>query len=158
MTDDAMQRRLQYAIEWISGRPVVAMRREDWESKINLDGQPTRVESLGPPLENVMTCASSVVVAASGYSNPDPGITVARLDPKDAPFIWNRDQYTAIQTLTQHEDYALFVKAANVPDSRELQAALEHYVFIVKWKAQEVPEHWAKEIPQIILDARKLSE
>lgn len=147
--------KLQFAMRKILGRSVMAMPRSDWEKLIREDGKPTQVSSLGAPFANVMHEAQVVAVAASGHQNPNPGIDIVRRDDRDAPYIYNIDHYTVVQTLRLHDAYNTILTKTGITDSPELQQCLNHNVFVVKQDSTETDNHWTEDIPAQIKNAHK---
>jgi len=148
--------RLRYFMENFYGHSVITMGNQDWQRLVRHDGQPTVLEQAPEKLSGVMRDAEVVAVAASGISNPKPGIDIVRKDLKDAPTIYNTDHYTVVEQLTAHPDYPSIVKRANVNDSASLRETLESWVWIIG-PERDVSHHWAKEIPEYIKNAKKKS-
>ena len=146
--------KLKFAAQNILGRSVMVIPRSDWEKLIREDGQPTQVNSLGAPFANVIHEAQVVAVAASGHQNPDPGIDIVRRDDRDAPYIYNIDHYTVVQTLCIHDAYNAILTKAGVSDSPELQQCLDHNVFVIKQHPTETRDHWSEDFPVRIKNAR----
>jgi hypothetical protein len=147
--------KLQFAFQKFLGRSVITMPRPDWERLIREDGQPTQVKSLGSPFADVMYEARVVAVAASGHQNPDPGIDVVRRDDRDAPYIYNIDHYTVVQTPCLHDAYKTILTKIGITDSPELQKCLNDIVFVVKQHPTETENHWSEDIPARVKNARE---
>lgn len=150
---ESIKNRLEFATKNILKRNVVTMKRNDWESLIRNDGHMTHVESLSGPFANLIEQAQIIAVTACGYNNQDPSINIVRYDEKDAPYIYNLDKYTVVQSFCLHNQYQSIINQANVKDSLQLQECLKEYIFITKNKPSEVQNHWSKEIPEIIKNA-----
>lgn len=88
-------------------------------------------------------------------NNPDLSINIVRYDKKDEPYIYNLDKYTVVQSFCLHNQYQNIINQASVADSPQLQECLKEYVFIIKNKPSEIQNHWSKEIPKIVKNAKK---
>lgn len=147
--------RIKYATKRVLNKSVSTMSRQAWERLILNDGVITEVNSLGAPFENVMQDAAVVAAAAAGYNCSSPGIDIVRYDMKDAPYVYNIDHYTVVQSFHLHNEFQKIVKTAGVENSVLLEQCLDEYVFIVKQKPNEIIDHWSKTLPKHIKNAQK---
>ena len=149
--------RLRYLLVHNFGSSVVTVNFQVWSKIVNHDGSVTKLEEIPHKLSGVQKDAEVVVAAASGIANARPGIDIVRKDPKDAPYIYNTDHYTVIETLTCHPEYASFVSRAGVRDSEELRKAIDLWIWIIG-PSREPGIHWSTEIPAHIRLAKEKSE
>lgn len=159
--DEAYERdveRLRHAAKHVVDDSMVMMHRRDWEGLIRRDGAPTLVTSIGSPFSGLDREASVVAIAASGYMNPDPGMSVARYDPPDYPNVINMDQYTAIQTLGSHPQFTAISGVAGISSSDSLRRLMDDFVFIFKREPEKIADHHRPNLPDRILFARLREE
>ena len=146
--------RIQFALEHIMDNSVMIVPREDWHNLVLSDGEPTELIEVPQPLKGLMSMAARVITAGSGIVNPSPGIDVVRYDPRDAPYIYNIYHYIVIENFPLHPQYHEALTTAGVKESEELRSALLNNAFVVG--PYEIDgQHWSKEIPEGIKNARQ---
>jgi hypothetical protein len=146
--------KIRYYMKYHFEHSVIAISATEWSTLVESDGQPTLVEEVPNQISAVLSEAEVVVVAASGISNPNPGIDLVRKDIKDAPYIYNTDHYMVIERLPSHPAYSRILGGAGVEDSPELQETLNSRVWIIG-PERDPEHHWATEVPKHIRNARK---
>ncbi len=147
--------RIRFFFQHTQNHSVVTIMRSDWEKMVRPDGSPTELKKLPPKIGGVAKQAQVVAIAASGIANPSPSIDVVRKDDKDAPYIYNTDHYTVIESFPKHELYGEILAKTGVPDSDELKATLQDWVWLVGPK-RVTDVHWSEEIPEYIKNAKKM--
>lgn len=126
----------------------------EWAHLVRSDGSVTELTERPEILSNPILSAAEIVSIASGINNHNPGLMIARYDPKDAPTVINIDKYTAIENLPAHPIYKAALQKANLSDSDDLREVLKQNVFLVKEKPD--PQiHWVEDFPKIFIDGRK---
>jgi hypothetical protein len=153
-TDDLNARRVIFSAGNFLGVNVMSIPRDEWHEMVNLDGSPTRLQKAPTPLKEVERQAMVVAITASGVNNCSPGIDVLRLDAKDAPYIYNKDHYTAVETITLHSGYPTFLQHAGVTDTDELRDELNKKVYVIKNDPSEFDDHWCLEVPDQVRNAK----
>ena len=143
---------LQYALKHVENRSVVIMKRKDWHTLVSTPECVSMVPTLAPPLNTLATQVQTVVVIASGFGTQEARLEVFRGDEKDAPYVWNKDQYTIIQTLCDHPQYRQILETAGVSGSSELDECLKEHVFVIKRSPNEFEGHWCQELPSMVKD------
>lgn len=146
--------RIRYIFERTEQHSVITIMRSDWEALVRTDGSPTQIEALPPKISAVAKKAEIVAIAASGIANLSPGIDVVRKDPDDAPYIYNTDHYTVVESLTHYPFYNDLLQRSRVEDSTDLREELESWVWLIGPKRID-GIHWATEIPEYIRNAKK---
>lgn len=152
--DDRDVLRIVYSASNLLGVNVMSIGRPHWHEILNPDGSPTRLEKAPRPLAGVEKDAVVVAIAASGINNASPGIDVVRHDPKDDPYVYNVDHYTAVETITLHAAYSSFLKQAGVSDSDDLRDTLNRNVYIIKNDPASYGDHWCEELPDRVRNAK----
>ena len=146
--------RIRYYFQHVQQHSVVTIGRTDWEKLVSPDGNPTVLDALPTKIGGVAKQAEVVVIAASGIANPDPGIDVVRAAPEDAPYVFNTDHYTVVESFSNHPLYPDILAKVGVADSPELRSTLESWVWLIgPQKVDGV--HWSKEVPDYIKNAKK---
>ena len=144
--------RIKYACENVIGTSVVTFAFDDWAGAVRSDGELTVLDQIPGPLSSITHNATVVAAVASGICVTSPGIDIVRLDPKDAPYIYNIDNYSVIENLPQHPCYGEILDTAKVSDSEGLQFELKNNVYIVKNGPTD--QHWTDSIPSYIQQAK----
>lgn len=143
--------RVQYGITPVFGKCVAAIEYQEWERLVHADGQLTFLDIYPTGFENLETIAATAV--ASGTIAPCGGMDILRLDPNDAPSIYNLDNYTVIERLTELPGFEQVLKKAGLKDSLPLRADLKKHVYFVKKHPGK--QHWLDHIPEYIRQARR---
>lgn len=145
--------RVKYAVQRVNDRRSVHwIPRGDWETLVREDGEPTIVETC-TLMDAVSREAQVVMGAASGVINNDPGMDIVRLDPQDAPRIYNVDHYTAIENLADHSSFGDILRIAGVDDTKALRDELSQYVHLVS--PDKSKPHQFEIVPEHIRHARR---
>ncbi len=145
--------RIYYAVQRIEGKSVATLGYRDWLRLVRADGELTELEALPPAVNSPSLSASTIVAVASGIAVAQPGLDVLRYDIKDAPFVINLDHYTIIENLHLHDVYSEAIKVAQVDDTPQLRWELQNNVYVIKEPPNE--NHWLKEFPSYVLEAKR---
>ncbi len=148
--------RLRAYLESGEGRPVLHMSRSDWSSIYTGTG-PELVSIERLPMNRVATDATVVAAYAQRFSMATAEVAIVRLDPPDAPNIYNTDKYEVWEDLPSHQSFRQIVQAASTEDNENLRAYLAQTVFLVKREPDD--EHQLPELPltaQLLLRQRSM--
>jgi hypothetical protein len=119
---------------------------------VSTPGDVSLVQTLPQPLSQIGTQVQSLAVIATGYGTPEARLEIFRGDTKDAPYIWNKDQYTIIQTLSEHPQYQQILRSAGLPETPILDEYLAAHVLVVKRSPNDFEGHWCKALPSFVAD------
>jgi hypothetical protein len=153
MADDD---RIRFALEHVAENSVFIIDRMDWEKMVDKSGEPIRIESVPPALSGLVSVAAHVMTAGSGILNTSPGMDVVRLDPADAPYIYNIYHYTVLENFSSAPIYQQVLDVARVEETAELDGFIKDHVFIVGPYRED--NHWVVEIPEHIINAKYKSQ
>ena len=124
--------RLKAYLHYASGHPVLSMARRDWASMTSASPGTTLVDITKTPLAAVASDASVVASYAHRYGPARAQVGVIRLDPKDAPNIYNTDKYEVWENLPSHPHFATMLSAASTENNQNLRDYLAATVFLTK--------------------------
>lgn len=145
--------KIYYALRHIEGKAIATMGYADWYRLVRSDGQITELEELPTAIGNVKLQADTIVSVASGIAVPTPGLDVLRYDPQDSPWVINLDHYKIIENLHLHDVYSEALKVAGCQDNALLRSELQNNIYVVKEPPNQ--NHWMKEFPEYVLQAKK---
>ena len=145
--------RIKYACQNCFNKSVVTFSVNDWWGAVRADGELTALSGVPEPLSSITHNATVVAAVASGICVSSPALDIVRRDEKDAPYIYNIDNYSVIENLCEHPEYRGILSAARIPDSQELRYELQNNVYIVKNEPADM--HWTDSIPEHIKQAKK---
>ena len=146
------QLRIQYACRHVLNKAVATFAKDDWWQAVRSDGALTVLEEVPGPISSVEHEASVVAAVASGMCVTSPGLEIVRHDPKDAPLVYNVDNYSVYEDICTHPAYSRILEVAGVKDGPELRHELNTCVYFVKNEPQG--NHWTDSIPQYIREAK----
>lgn len=148
--------RFKFALEHVADNSVFIVDRTEWERMVDESGEPIRIENVPPTLSGLVSVSAHVMTAGSGIYNPSPGMDVVRLDPNDAPYIYNIYHYTVMEHFSSASIYQQVLTVAQIEGSAELDKFIQDHVFVVG-PYREDNNHWVEEIPKHIKNAKQKS-
>jgi hypothetical protein len=110
---------------------AIFMRRLDWEQLVGDQVHIIEIDISYTPLGAVARKVKIVGSFAERTQDGQVNITIFREDLKDAPNIFNRDDYEIWEQFDTHMDYQKVVTSASTSDDSALRSFLDDYVFIV---------------------------
>ena len=141
--------------ERAEGRPVLHMPRDQWNA-MNVSSTGTVLLNLAAlPMGGVASKASVVATYGARYSSVTAEVGIIRLDPADAPNIYNTDKYVVWEDLPSHQSFAGIVRAASTEDNQNLRDYLRANVLLVKHEPDR--EHHRPDLPgtvKVLLNRR----
>lgn len=153
MSEKARER-LRYALERVRGYPAKVVTRAEWAAGLRPGGEPTRLAAPLSPFVEGMKDVQVPVVAASTYpAVAAPGYHHVRLDPKDAPNVFNTDSFDAIEDLIKEADFAEVCRVAGLAPESVNKASMAGFVFLVGPKKRS--DHHSSRMPPDIDGARE---
>jgi hypothetical protein len=144
--------RIRFALEHVAKNSVFIVDRMDWERMVDDSGEPIRIESVPPALSGLVSVAAHVMTAGSGILNPSPGMDVVRLDPADAPYIYNIYHYAVLEHFSSTPIYQQVLKVARIEETADLDEFIQDHVFVVGPYHED--NHRVEEIPEQIKNAK----
>lgn len=124
------------------------MARED---RIAVRGQSTDaalIDITRTPMARLATDATLVASYALKLSPVTSEVGIVRLDPPDAPNVYNVDKYAVWEDLPSHPSFDRIIRAASTEDNANLREYLKRTVFFVKRRPDA--EHHQPEIPPVV--------
>lgn len=137
--------RFRAYFEYAEGRPVVHMTRGDWDALKVSSSNTALIDIEQTPLAAVASDASVVAAYGQRFSTATAEIGVVRLDPADAPNVYNVDRYLVWEDLPSHRSFSSMVVAASTKDNENLRQYLRETVLWVKLEPDE--DHHRPDLP-----------
>lgn len=152
--DSKTLERLRRAFERRRRTSVKVIPRSEWVSALRHRGEPTSLPGPLSPYALGLADVSVAAVAASTYPAVSlPGYHHVRIDPADAPNVFNTDSYDAIDDLSREKDYRDICRIAGLTSRSVSRRSLRQYVFLLGPKKRH--DHHSPEVPPDIRKARK---
>ncbi len=124
------------------------MAREDWIAVRAQTTDAVLIDITRTPMARLATDASLVASYALKLSPVVSEVGIIRLDPKDAPNVYNVDKYTVWEDLPSQPGFDRIIQAASTEDNANLREYLKRTVFLVKREPDA--EHHQPEIPPVV--------
>jgi hypothetical protein len=141
--------RLRAMASRIVGEKIYAMPRDEWESTMRSGGEPTKLDGPLSPFKRTPEKAKVVTYASSSPQRGPAGYHQVRLDPPDAPNIYNTDSYDEV-LLPSLAEWSGIVASARLTDG-EAESLLATHVFLV---ARRRRDHHSPVVPSDIATAK----
>ncbi len=140
--------RFRAYLERAEGRAVLHMGREDWIAVRGQNTDAALIDITRTPLASLAKDATLVASYVLRLSPVTSEVRIVRLDPPDAPDLYNVDKYAIWEDLPSHPCFESIIRAASTEDNANLREYLKRTVFLVK-REPDV-EHHQSEIPAVV--------
>jgi hypothetical protein len=124
------------------------MPSSDWAAISGQSADAVLIDITKTPMGGVASDATVVAAYAQRSSTATAEVAIVRLDPSDAPNIYNVDKYLVWEDLPSHHNFSQIIQAASTEDNQNLRDYLKRNVFIVKLEPDA--EHHRLEVPNTV--------
>ncbi|MBD3327911.1 hypothetical protein GF340_01255 [Candidatus Peregrinibacteria bacterium] len=138
--------RLCAYLEHLENRPLLIMRRSEWNDLELKRGKMVEIDLRRTPLKGYPNVEAAI---AERTKSGEVYIKVYRIDENDAPKIINEDIYAVWEFVPKYYNLPQIVTEASTEINPNLTSFLEECIFLIKQKPG--PNHWLTDLPEEII-------